>query len=82
MDIGILPRLPEERFSGVGNAAGIGACLCLASVAERRRAAAVAAKLRYVELTAVPGYQDLFLRSLGLPAKAAGSSGRPTPEPY
>lgn len=70
VEIGMFPAWKREVFSGVGNAAGVGACLCLTSVAERRRAAGIARAARYLELGALPGYQRLFLSSLDFPAGA------------
>ncbi|MDR1727887.1 MAG: ASKHA domain-containing protein [Acidobacteriota bacterium] len=54
--IGMLPDLPREKFSQVGNAAGTGARLALLSLPRRREAAAVAARIRYIELAAVPDF--------------------------
>ncbi|RJQ07806.1 MAG: DUF4445 domain-containing protein [Bacillota bacterium] len=65
--IGMLPALPAAEFVTVGNAAGAGACLALLSAPERKRAEAVARSVTYLELAALPGYQELFLESLGFP---------------
>jgi uncharacterized 2Fe-2S/4Fe-4S cluster protein (DUF4445 family) len=67
MEVGMFPRLPRECFETVGNAAGLGACLALVSSEERRRAAAIARSVSYLDLTTYPGYQDLFLSCLKLP---------------
>jgi uncharacterized 2Fe-2S/4Fe-4S cluster protein (DUF4445 family) len=42
--IGMLPNLPLERFSQVGNAAGTGARLALVSLSQRAKAAEIAAR--------------------------------------
>ena len=58
--IGMLPPLPIERFKQVGNAAGTGARLALISTNERRKAAAMAARVRYIELAAIPDFNQKF----------------------
>jgi uncharacterized 2Fe-2S/4Fe-4S cluster protein (DUF4445 family) len=40
----MLPNLPLERFSQVGNAAGTGARLALVSLSQRAKAAEIAAR--------------------------------------
>lgn len=49
--IGMLPPLPLERFSQVGNAAGMGAKLALVSREQRAKAAEIAHQVEYIELT-------------------------------
>ena len=63
--IGLLPRLPLERIEQVGNAAGAGVALALASVERRTRAAELAARCRYLELGTLPQFQKTFMRSIG-----------------
>ena len=67
LTIGMFPRLAPERFRQVGNAAGTGARMALLSLAERRRGEDVARRVKYLELTAVPGFNDTFLAELRLP---------------
>ncbi len=67
MAIGMLPRLPLDRFVPVGNAAGMGTNLALISVDARRAAARIAAEAGYLELVSLPGYQDLYVSQLGFP---------------
>lgn len=62
--IGLLPRLPLERFEQVGNVAGTGARMALLSRAERARAAQIARRVRYVELTIHPSFRERFARAL------------------
>lgn len=64
--IGMLPRLPRERFHQVGNAAGAGARMALASRAARAEAQRLLARTRYVELATHAAFNDLFTRSLTL----------------
>jgi len=58
--IGMLPDLPLERYSQVGNAAGTGARLALVSLSQRARAAEIAARDGYIELARVPNFQRKF----------------------
>jgi len=69
MAIGMLPRLPLNRFVPVGNAAGMGANLALISVDARREAARIATGAGYLELVSLPGYQDLYISHLGFPPR-------------
>jgi len=65
--IGLFPPLPLARFRAVGNAAGAGARLALLSLTQRALAAAIARRVRYVELTVHPRFVDEFARGMLLP---------------
>jgi uncharacterized 2Fe-2S/4Fe-4S cluster protein (DUF4445 family) len=58
--IGLLPNLPLERFTQVGNAAGSGARLALVSMSQRAEAEQIALRDGYIELASVPGFQRKF----------------------
>ena len=58
--IGMLPSLPLERFTQVGNAAGTGARLALVSKSQRARAEQIAQQDGYIELAAVPNFNRKF----------------------
>jgi uncharacterized 2Fe-2S/4Fe-4S cluster protein (DUF4445 family) len=62
--IGMLPRLPRERYRQVGNAAGQGAQQLLVSRRTRQEADEIARKANYVELTTHPGFADTFAGQL------------------
>ncbi len=64
--IGLLPRLPLDRFEQVGNVAGTGARMALLSRAERERAVRIARRVRYVELTVHPSFRERFTQALQL----------------
>lgn len=64
--IGMFPDIPLNRFVQVGNAAGIGATQVLISRRLRRKAAALARRIRYVELAARPDFSEHFTRWLAL----------------
>jgi uncharacterized 2Fe-2S/4Fe-4S cluster protein (DUF4445 family) len=64
--IGMYPNVPVERFTQVGNAAGMGAVLALLSQQQRRIAQEFIKKDEYVELTIHPDFQKKFLEALYL----------------
>ena len=59
--IGLLPRQLLDRMQPVGNAAGAGAQRMLLSGAELDRASAIARSMQYLELSARPDFQELFV---------------------
>jgi uncharacterized 2Fe-2S/4Fe-4S cluster protein (DUF4445 family) len=61
--IGMLPRLPLERFRQVGNAAGTGARLALMSRLERAKAWEISRNVGYIELANLAGFQRKFATS-------------------
>jgi uncharacterized 2Fe-2S/4Fe-4S cluster protein (DUF4445 family) len=65
--IGLIPPLPEEKVRYVGNAASLGAQLCLVSEAERARAETVARSIEHVSLAAHPDFQDVFVDCMNFP---------------
>ena len=58
--IGMLPALPLERFTQVGNAAGTGARLALVSLGQRLEAQRIARLDGYIELATLPGFNRKF----------------------
>jgi uncharacterized 2Fe-2S/4Fe-4S cluster protein (DUF4445 family) len=58
--IGMLPDLPLDRFTQVGNAAGTGARLALISKSEREKARQIARIDGYIELAQVPDFSRKF----------------------
>ncbi|NLF00646.1 MAG: DUF4445 domain-containing protein, partial [Anaerolineales bacterium] len=67
VSVGMFPDLPRERFSQVGNAAGIGAKNVLLSRRCRQRAAEIAQRMEYIELTTHPDFVSLYSDALILP---------------
>jgi uncharacterized 2Fe-2S/4Fe-4S cluster protein (DUF4445 family) len=63
MAIGMLPSLPEERFSQIGNAAGTGARLALISSAIREKARTIVSKINYIELAGEPHFNRTFVQA-------------------
>jgi uncharacterized 2Fe-2S/4Fe-4S cluster protein (DUF4445 family) len=66
--IGLIPPLPRDRIRYVGNAAALGAQMCLVSEAERARAEALARRIEHVSLAAHPDFQDIFVEAVTFPA--------------
>jgi uncharacterized 2Fe-2S/4Fe-4S cluster protein (DUF4445 family) len=65
--IGLIPPLPRERIRYVGNAASLGAQLCLVSETERARAEAVAGRIEHVSLAAHPDFEEIFVDCMNFP---------------
>jgi uncharacterized 2Fe-2S/4Fe-4S cluster protein (DUF4445 family) len=70
MVVGMLPEMPVERVTQVGNAAGLGARMALISRAKRAEAAALALRVGYVELAAAPDFSRIFAGAMYLGARA------------
>jgi uncharacterized 2Fe-2S/4Fe-4S cluster protein (DUF4445 family) len=64
MQIGLLPRLPAQLFTQVGNSAGLGARLALLSRRTRAEALEVTRRCRYVELSTESAFQPDFMRRI------------------
>src|SRR5216110_906286 len=65
--IGLIPALPLSRVRYVGNAASLGAQLCLLSEAERARAEDVAGRIEHVSLAAHPDFEQIFVDAMNFP---------------
>ena len=61
--IGLLPY--ELEVEQVGNAAGVGSRMLLASDKEKERAGYIAGKIKYLELSSRPDFQDEFMAAMG-----------------
>jgi uncharacterized 2Fe-2S/4Fe-4S cluster protein (DUF4445 family) len=66
MSIGMLPRLPLDRFRQVGNAAGMGAKLALVSKSKRAEARTLAGQVGYIELATNPRFAKTFAQAMYL----------------
>jgi uncharacterized 2Fe-2S/4Fe-4S cluster protein (DUF4445 family) len=65
--IGMLPDLPREKFTFIGNTSIAGAYLCLLSGQMRREAEEIASKMTYMELSVSRGFMDEYMSALFLP---------------
>jgi uncharacterized 2Fe-2S/4Fe-4S cluster protein (DUF4445 family) len=72
--LGLVPAVPLERIRSIGNAAGVGAKLALASRAARERAQDFAARVEYVELSARPDFALRFAEAMTMAPLAPGKS--------
>jgi uncharacterized 2Fe-2S/4Fe-4S cluster protein (DUF4445 family) len=66
ISMGMLPAIPLNKMTQVGNAAGTGARMCLLSRRARQTAEETAKRMRYVELATRADFQQTFLKSLEL----------------
>lgn len=67
--IGMLPGILEDRIIPVGNAAGEGAKLALLNKEELARAERLARHTEFLELAALPEFQDQFVDELEFPER-------------
>jgi len=65
--IGLIPRLPRGEVRYVGNAASLGAQLCLLSEGERAAAERVAERVEHVSLATHPDFEDIFVNAMNFP---------------
>ncbi len=65
--IGMLPECAPENISAVGNAAGEGAALALLNVGKRKEAEREVLKLRHLEISTDPDFQEEFLAAMNIP---------------
>jgi uncharacterized 2Fe-2S/4Fe-4S cluster protein (DUF4445 family) len=63
----MLPDLPEERYSYLGNTSVAGAYLTLLSPELRAEAEDVASMMTYIELSVSRGFMDEYMSSMFLP---------------
>ena len=64
INIGMFPDLPLDRFSQIGNAAGVGARQLLLSNQKRDEALEIARRMNYVELTVHPEFTQHYVDSM------------------
>jgi uncharacterized 2Fe-2S/4Fe-4S cluster protein (DUF4445 family) len=65
--IGLIPDLHEGRVRYVGNAASLGAQLCVLSEPERARADRIAGRIEHVSLAAHPDFEQIFVDCMNFP---------------
>jgi len=66
--IGLLPQIPLSRIRAIGNAAGAGARMMLASVDARRKSVGLARQVDYLELSVYPEFSKFFVAGIRLPS--------------
>jgi uncharacterized 2Fe-2S/4Fe-4S cluster protein (DUF4445 family) len=62
--IGLFPPLPISKFRQVGNAAGVGARLMLASIQKRNQAEQLANRISYLELAKNKDFMEYYIENL------------------
>ncbi|GBU27660.1 ferredoxin [Treponema sp. R8-4-B8] len=65
--IGLLPRLPNEKFAFLGNTSVLGAYLTLVSEERRKKMYEIANKITYMDLSSEANYMDRYTGALFLP---------------
>jgi uncharacterized 2Fe-2S/4Fe-4S cluster protein (DUF4445 family) len=65
--IGLFPEMPLDRIIGIGNAAGSGAKMALLNEDAREKALELVKNIEYVELAALPQFEEKFYRALYFP---------------
>lgn len=75
--IRLLPEMPVERISYVGNAALMGAQMVLLSDEEWARAEKLLADIEHVALAARPDFQDLFIDGMGFGTQQTQEHSKP-----
>lgn len=74
--IRLLPELPTERITYMGNAAAIGAQMALLSETERLRAFELAQRIEHVALAARPEFQAIFVDGMNFSGTPFGAQDR------
>jgi uncharacterized 2Fe-2S/4Fe-4S cluster protein (DUF4445 family) len=64
LGIGLLPQLPAEKIVAIGNAAGDGARMALASMTMRNRALQLPGTVEHLELSTRPDFQEFFIDAM------------------
>jgi uncharacterized 2Fe-2S/4Fe-4S cluster protein (DUF4445 family) len=64
----MLPPIPVERISFVGNAAGVGAQMALTDERERRRVAQLRQRIAFLELATHSEFHAVFAEQLAFTA--------------
>ena len=67
ISIGMLPALPLEKYSYIGNSSLTGACAMLLSSEAEWRVHKLERSMTYLELSSHPGYMDEFVAACFLP---------------
>jgi len=67
ISIGMLPKLPLEEFSYIGNSSLTGACAMLISDEAEQKVFDLAHNMTYMELSTHPGYMEEFVASCFIP---------------
>ena len=64
LGIGLLPQIPAEKIVAIGNAAGDGSRMALASMSMRKRALKLPGTVEHLELSTRPDFQEFFIDAM------------------
>ena len=64
INIGLLPKIEEEKICSLGNSAGIGASMILLSEQSREEVEKVAREIEHIELAARGDFQDQYMMAM------------------
>ncbi len=67
ISIGMLPKIPEEKYAYIGNSSLTGSCAILLSSAAEEKVFELARNMTYIELSTHPGYMDEFVAACFIP---------------
>ncbi len=67
--IGLLPELPNDRYTQIGNGSGAGATALLLSRNEWKKADSIVKKVKVVELNLIKFFKDEFINATFIPHK-------------
>ncbi len=67
ISIGMIPNIPEECYTYIGNSSLTGACAMLLSDDAEERVFELGRNMTYIELSTYPGYMDEFIASCFIP---------------
>ena len=67
MAIGMLPKLPLDKYRYIGNSSLTGACAMLVSDEANSKVFELSQYMTYLELSVEPGYMDEFMAACFIP---------------
>lgn len=65
--IGMLPNIPLEKYSYIGNSSLLGSCMSLISEQAYEQTLTIGRGMTYMELSTTPGYMDEFVAACFIP---------------
>jgi len=72
-EIGIIPHNGADTIKAVGNAAGMGAAMCLTDQSQRTRIRAAVKDIVKIETALEPRFQDYFVEGMAFPSAPIGT---------
>jgi uncharacterized 2Fe-2S/4Fe-4S cluster protein (DUF4445 family) len=72
-EIGIIPHNGADTIKAVGNAAGMGAAMCLTDQSQRARICSAVKEIVKIETALEPRFQDYFVEAMAFPSAPVGT---------